>query len=333
MPMPLVIADKTELITRKYYPEKRSAVRLKRWAARLCSEKRPLWLDLKIAETKNELEAAYKLLHDVYVEKGYMKPHPSEMRISIYNALPHAITFLARDSEVPFPDGKKAIPSKRIKHKTIGTITLVIDSALGLPMEDIYYEEIQSLRRKYLKLAEVSSLAISPEYRYEKMFMYLNQFLVGFALFAGVTNLVIAVNPKHADFYKKVLFFEVIGPERSYSKVQGAPAVAMHLNLKTAENQIKNGYKFDELDACLYTFFFTRTHFIDDNQKEKGEYAKVIMTPEALSYFFIEKTDIFRQAPDFELRHICYYYPKYDFGRIFQKDKTLLNRFNFNCQD
>ena len=40
-------------------------------------------LELKIAETQEELEACFRILHDAYVSSGFMKPHPSGMRVTI----------------------------------------------------------------------------------------------------------------------------------------------------------------------------------------------------------------------------------------------------------
>jgi len=303
--MPLKIADLNELKRRKYYPERRRAVRIK-WAAALCKEK-AAWLDIKVGEHKEELEAAYRLLHDVYVKMGYMDPCPSQMRISIYNALPHTTTFIARECG-----------------RIIGTITLIIDSALGLPMEEIYPKEVSYLRIRRLRLAEVSGLALSPDHRYEKTFMHLNQFLVAFALFAGVSDILITVNPRHVGFYQDILFFEPIGPEKPYTKVKGAPAVAMHLDLKAAENRVKEEYSFNEFDADLYTFFFTRTRNLFTVDRFKEEFARVIMTPECLSYFFVKKTNIFKEATTSQLQHLRYYYPTYDFTQIF--DDELLKQ-------
>ena len=38
-------------------------------------------LVLKIAETREELEACFKLLHDAYVSSGFMKPAASGLRV------------------------------------------------------------------------------------------------------------------------------------------------------------------------------------------------------------------------------------------------------------
>ena len=58
-------------------------------------------LVLKIAETKEELEACFKLLHDAYVSSGFMQPAASGMRVTIYHALPTTTTLCAKyDGEV-----------------------------------------------------------------------------------------------------------------------------------------------------------------------------------------------------------------------------------------
>jgi len=58
-------------------------------------------LVLKIAETKEELEACFQLLHDAYVGSGFMKPDPSGLRVTIYHALPTTTTLCAKfDGEV-----------------------------------------------------------------------------------------------------------------------------------------------------------------------------------------------------------------------------------------
>jgi hypothetical protein len=71
-------------------------------------------LVLKIAETKEELEACFTLLHDAYVGSGFMKPHPSGMRVTIYHALPTTTTLCAKyDGQV------------------VGTLSLIRESVLA----------------------------------------------------------------------------------------------------------------------------------------------------------------------------------------------------------
>ena len=78
-------------------------------------------LVLKIAETQEELEACFSLLHDAYVGSGFMKPDPSGMRVTIYHALPTTTTLCAKwDGQV------------------VGTLSLIRESALGFPLQRIF---------------------------------------------------------------------------------------------------------------------------------------------------------------------------------------------------
>ena len=77
-------------------------------------------LVLKIAETKEELEACFKLLHDAYVSSGFMTPDPSGMRVTIYHALPTTTTLCAK-----FDD------------QVVGTLSLIRESAIGFPLHGV----------------------------------------------------------------------------------------------------------------------------------------------------------------------------------------------------
>ena len=69
-------------------------------------------LVLKIAESREELEACFKLLHDAYVSSGFMTPDPSGMRVTIYHALPTTTTLCAT-----------------IGDQVVGTLSLIRESA------------------------------------------------------------------------------------------------------------------------------------------------------------------------------------------------------------
>ena len=103
-------------------------------------------LQLKIAETREELEACFSLLHDAYVDAGFMRPDPSGMRVTIYHALPTTTTLCAKwDGEV------------------VGTISLIRESALGFPLQAIF--DLSDLRAREGQIAEVSALAVHPKFR------------------------------------------------------------------------------------------------------------------------------------------------------------------------
>ena len=71
-------------------------------------------LVLKVAETREELEACFSILHDAYVASGFMQQHASGLRVTPYHALPTTTTLCAKF------DGR-----------VVGTITIIRDGVFG----------------------------------------------------------------------------------------------------------------------------------------------------------------------------------------------------------
>ncbi len=115
-----------------------------------------VWIDeskldrttFKIADTVEELESAYRLVHDVYVKEGYMDPHPSKMRITKYNLLSKSTTFVGKH------DGRVVL-----------TMSLIPDSEHGLPMDSLFKSELDQMRNRGRYIAEVGNLASDPNFR------------------------------------------------------------------------------------------------------------------------------------------------------------------------
>ncbi len=148
-------------------------------------------LVLKIAETKDELEACFKLLHDAYVASGFMTPDPSGMRATIYHALPTTTTLCAKfDGEV------------------VGTISLIRESLFGFPLQAIF--DLNQVRSHKGNIAEVSALAVHPKFRKTggTILVPLMKFMYDYCTtFFDTRHLVIAVNPNRIEMYESLLFF------------------------------------------------------------------------------------------------------------------------------
>ena len=71
-----------------------------------------------------------------------MQPDPAGIRLSIHYALPTTRTFVAV-----------------LGSDVIATISLFCDSPLGLPMDDLYEQELRALRRQGRCIGEVGMLA------------------------------------------------------------------------------------------------------------------------------------------------------------------------------
>ena len=237
-------------------------------------------LVLKIAETREELEACFSLLHDAYVDSGFMTPDPSGMRVTIYHALPTTTTLCAKF------DGK-----------VVGTISLIRESALGFPLQRIF--DLTAVRAKEGNIAEVSALAVHPRFRKTggSILFPLMKFMYEYCTtFFDTRHLVIAVNPRHIEMYESLLFFQRLTANivESYDFVNGAPAVGATLDLKTAPDTFKRAYGAKPPRRNLHAYF-TQVKLPNIEIPHRRFYTTndPVLTPDLLDYFFNQRTQVF----------------------------------------
>jgi GNAT superfamily N-acetyltransferase len=284
-------------------------------------------LVLKIAETKEELEACFKLLHDAYVGSGFMQPHPSGMRVTIYHALPTTTTLCAKfDGEV------------------VGTISLIRESVFGFPLQSIF--NLNEIREKKGRIAEVSALAVHPKFRKTggSILFPLMKFMYEYCTtFFDTRHLVIAVNPNRIEMYESLLFFQRLTENEveNYAFVNGAPAVGAALDLHAAPEILKQVYGKKSRRKNLYQYFVhTRLRNIVIPSRRYFTTNDPVMTPELLDYFFNERTQTFHDLGEREkgLLHSIYNLPKYQqvlptvFSESsFQKRQRMHQRYSIKC--
>jgi hypothetical protein len=244
-------------------------------------------LDFGLATDRRTLEQAFRLQHDQYVAHGYMDAHPSGWRLSLHNALSATRVFVARAGG-----------------RVVGTMTLIADSPLGLPMEETYTDELRRLRNARGSLAEVSALAMDREYQSSGVPILLRMIRM-LVIYAAQTesDLCIAVNPHHAAFYRKAFHFQEIGGLRQYGKVNGAPAVALRLDLALARSlmsELRDGHR---VISKVYEFLFhpanveaVRTRLVEDLRR-------VIPLRERVEYFF-SRHEVWTEASEADRAHI-----------------------------
>jgi hypothetical protein len=172
------------------------------------------------ALTLEEIQDAYKLVYKEYIKKGYCPENDSELHCHYFCLLPGARTFVLEKNQ-----------------QVLGTLTAIADSPQGLPMESLFHEELNELRAQGRRLMEVSLLALDQDAigkgrfsltSFQKHVLSFNLFrlCVEHAVSLGVTDFVIAVNPKHEELYR-YLTFRPFGLVKSYKHACGNPAVPM----------------------------------------------------------------------------------------------------------
>ena len=240
---------------------------------------------LKIADTKEELEACFRLLHDAYVASGFQKPDPSGMRATIYHALPTTTTLCAK-----------------YEGEVVGTMSLIRESAFGFPMQTVF--DLQTVRAKGGNIAEVSALAVHPKYRRTggAILFPLMKFMYEYCTtFFDTRHLVIAVNPNRIEMYESLLFFERLNETKvdNYDFANGAPAVGASLDLQVAPEMFKQIYGRRKQKKNLHSYFteITLPNIVAPNRRYFTTNDPV-MTPDLLDYFFNQQTQVFASLDD-----------------------------------
>ena len=171
---------------------------------------------LKVTETRGERESAFRLVHDVYCESGLIAPDPMGLRVMRHH--------LSDDTEV--------LIAKRNGQVSF-TLTLVRDAEFGLPLDSLFADEVDDMRARGVRLAEVSCLAtrgdlLDKKARFE-MFVRMISLTLQTARRRGVQRLLLAVHPRHAKVYQRLFGCVRCSDVKEYAAVQGNPAVlCMH---------------------------------------------------------------------------------------------------------
>lgn len=276
--------------TDHYNEERRREIRLRR--GNLIDSLDGCSLTFKFAQTTEELERAYELVWDSYVKVGLQADTGEGIRFTKYHLLPTTRVLVAiyrpeLDDENPDYEALKRPGT------IVGTLTVVLDSPMGLPMEEICGEKVEELRESGRRLAEVTSLAIDPEYRNHNVAMYLYKLMFQFVMHKNMTDVACSVTKKHLSFYRRMLLFKPIGQIKKYAAANQLETQCHLLNICNAERKAESVYHSRHFDADLFTFFFK------DNpsaNRFKGEGKP--MSAQQLEYFLTERTGFVRNLDD-----------------------------------
>jgi hypothetical protein len=160
-------------------------------------------ITVRVASSKRERRAATHLVQDAYEWRGYGLPY-SAVR-------PDMVTLLADRQGVP-----------------VGTLSLAIDSELGLGADATHGDTLDQLRAHGRRLSEFTAFAIdrtlnSPELVAKLFAKQVHQ----------TDDLLLEVNPRHVRFYNRIVGCEQIAEVRHDGRVD-APGVLMRVDLERA---------------------------------------------------------------------------------------------------
>lgn len=201
-------------------------------------------LSIKVANTLEEREEVFKLAYKAYYQKKYVTFQENGRLIFKYDNQPETLVLVVRDSS----------------QQIVGTATLVFDEFSKLPAENIYEEEIRSLKLSGKRSVELCRLVVHPEYRNAKDILVLlfNYAAIYICKVKHYDGLMIEVNPRHKAYYKSLLHFDEIGTEKQCPHVENAPSVLLYLPAETYYNEMEKIRSCKEVatrDRSLYSSF------------------------------------------------------------------------------
>lgn len=200
-----------------------------------------------VANDAHAKRRAWQLAYRVYAECGYVAPDCEGLMTSAFDHDPGTFTLLVEDEA----------------GTAMATVTLVFDSEMRLPCDEIFEPELEFLRSQGRKVAEVTRLAIDERHTGSKaLLVTLFNFIFVYARrIRGYDDFVIEVNPRHVNYYRRLLRFEVAGSERPCPRVNGAPAVLLRVELEKGVEEVRRvgGMRNVSSDRTLYPYFYPWT--------------------------------------------------------------------------
>jgi len=199
---------------------------------------------IRLADCDDHRSQARMLINRMYDWRGYGNSHDIP-------ATPSHLTFTALDC-----------------CRTIGTVTLAVDSTMGIAADGLFRREIDAVRAlPGAKVCELTKLAFDAGAPSKPMLAALFHivFIYGYRQHR-CTDLFIEVNPRHCRYYETMLGFSRMGDVRHHAAVE-APAQLMWLKVDEIRRRVEASRQI--ANRSLYNHFFSP-------KEEDGVFARLV---------------------------------------------------------
>jgi tetratricopeptide (TPR) repeat protein len=195
----------------------------------------------RIAETREDVEGAVRLVYRNYIELGYCHLNRFEVHFYLFDVLPETRTLVALHGD-----------------RVVATLTLVFDSPLGLPSGKLYPAELEALRAGGRRVVEISKLSVDRDLGVRGLAVLKGIFRLAWLAASrvrGSTDFVIMVEPHHERFYANSLLFERAGELKPDPEAKDAPSVLLRLDLECAPERHQARFGEEAKPSNPYWFF------------------------------------------------------------------------------
>ncbi len=292
----------------------------------LCLREVPSPLVFKIAETEEELTAAFRLLHDHFLDRYGIKDQGKDIFLSKYHALPTTSVLIVRYKDI-----------------VVGTATIIRETPFGLPNGPAL--DLDKLRHEIPRLGELAYFAIRPEFRSgaKSIFFPFYKYMLSYAIHCmNLDGFTISVHPERAEFYEGILLFKPISdvPIENLEHHFGKPATVMTMKFSEVESRLQSVYGAKKPEQNLYHYLTQELG--EDFRLPNRHLPRVsdpVMNPTLMDYYYNQQTQIFADLTDVEKGILNAFYPFPSFRMVIPQSQNVVYmhqrkfpRFEVDCR-
>lgn len=192
-------------------------------------------MGIRLADTPEGRNAAGALIKRMYSWRGYES-----------------------SGQVPVNPNVTTITAEQ-EGATIATVTLTIDSEVGLLADATFGDILQKYRGPGRRLAEITKLAVDRLDSREALAALFNILFMYVRSVNPCTDVFIEVNPRHRRYYERSLAFECVAEVRDNPRVN-APAYLLWVSPAKAAKLVEEfrGRRDAAASKLLYSYFFSQ---------------------------------------------------------------------------
>lgn len=169
---------------------------------------------IRMIDTAEGRSKASLLINKMYAWRGYAGTHK-------LSDDPNRITLTASN-----------------KGEVIGTLTLGLDSPIGIMADEIFKEEVDAYRMQGARVCEITKLAFDNGGSKEQMASLFHLSVIYARDLHLCTHIFIEINPRHRRFYQHMLGFKQLGELKTNPRVD-APAYLLVVDLAYVTSQVQ----------------------------------------------------------------------------------------------
>jgi len=175
-----------------------------------------------------QFEEAFEIIHASYSERGFIIPNCAGKWMNRHHLLAASRVFLATKAK-----------------QACGTLTLVEDGPLGVPMETTFRQEVRRCREENGTIAEATCLALATPGTSNgtRVVNHLMGVVAQAARRSGINQILITVHPRHAQYYIRMAGFRKLSPALAYPSVRGHLAMPLALHLPSLKIACPAAYR------------------------------------------------------------------------------------------